>query len=82
MSAFYVTFGTDPNYPYTGRGEYVKVIADSRREANEKFRKRHPNPRPGNEDVLNYAWMYTEFQWENIESRCYLTPPVLVETIT
>ena len=61
LGAFYYTFGTDPEYPYS-RG-WVEVYANSWEDAHAKFRTRFPD-RPGHEGTINCAFFYTKDQWE------------------
>jgi len=52
---FYFTFGTDKQFPY--QGGWVKVVANSRGEACEKFRTRFPYR---NYNTINCAFIYSE----------------------
>lgn len=53
-SAYYFTFGSDPEYPYSFG--YVLVFASSWQEAIKTFKNRYPN-RPGS-DCVNCSFMY------------------------
>ncbi len=60
---FYYTFGSASYYPYCYG--YVVVEAKNKTEANEKFRKKHPDR---NEGILNCAFVYTEEGWSHIKA--------------
>jgi len=55
---FYYTFGTDENFPY--RGGWVEVIADNRKEADEKYIKKYPL----RDNCINCAGVYSETEWK------------------
>ncbi len=55
---FYFTFGSDPGFPY--QNTYVVVMANTEREAVEKFRAKFPDR---HENVVNCAFWYSEEQW-------------------
>lgn len=55
---YYFTFGSDERYPF--QSTYLVVIADSRHEAIEKFRKKYPDRNPG---VYNAAFSYSAVEW-------------------
>lgn len=57
---FYFTFGSDSKYPF-GFKDYIVIQADNIIQAQEIFKNNHPN-RPGS-DCLNYAFCYTEEEW-------------------
>lgn len=59
MAKFYYTFGSASQFPY--HNTYLVVIADSEKEADEKFRKKYPDRHEG---ILNCAFVYPENRWE------------------
>lgn len=68
MTVIYITFGSDPGYPY-GRDQFVAVLGTSVRDCQEAYRREHPN-RPGS-DSLNYASHYTAKQWTETYEKYY-----------
>lgn len=61
--SWFYTFGRDPRFPH-GIDDFVEVHANSRNEADEKFKANYPN-RPGS-DALNCAWVYGEEAWKPV----------------
>lgn len=68
MRNYYFTFGTDERFPFKNN-EYIRVTAPNIVEAKEIFRQVHPN-REGSE-LLNYAFDYTEEEFDRIRDKHY-----------
>lgn len=66
--SWFYTFGTDPRFPH-GIEEYVEVHADTRNQADQKFKSRYPCREESN--LLNCAWIYSEKEWERIYKEHY-----------
>lgn len=64
MNHYFYTFGTDCGFPY--QGGWVEVRAESRMEADKKFRTRFPD-RPGRKGILNCAFCYTMEEWSRMD---------------
>lgn len=73
MNKYFYTFGSWSGYPH--QNGWVEIHANTRQEANEKFRARYPDLR---KNVMNYAFCYTEERWRQMDPshnwpgyRCY-----------
>lgn len=62
MNKYFVTFGSNPDFPYPN--QYLIIIANSEKEANELFRLFFPDK---NEGLLNYSFLYDEKEWQQIK---------------
>lgn len=63
MQEFYFTFGSSNGFPY--QGGYLIVVAHTKEEAFEKFRRKYPDR---HEDTLNCAFYYTRKEWESLST--------------
>ncbi len=57
---FYFMFGSDPGFPY--QNTFIIVMADTEKEAVEKFRAKFPDRHEG---LVNCAFWYSEEEWQN-----------------
>ena len=74
MNKFYFTFGSNSQFPY--QNTYLVVIADSEREAVQKFRAKYPDRHDG---IVNCSFIYSEDEWEgNLNQKHYPENPVEV----
>ena len=68
MGKFYITFGTDPGFPY--QNTYIVAYGATKKKAAEKFREKHPDRTPG---VYNFAFIYSKDEWEGSLNQKYLS---------
>ncbi len=70
MKKWYFTFGSDPGFPY--QNTYLIVMADTKREAIEKFRAKFPDR---HENTANCAFWYSEEQWHGSRNEAFYDDP-------
>lgn len=69
LNNYYITFGSNPQYPYQNRYMVVKAVDESL--ARRQFMRVHPNPYPDQEDVANFSFIYNEKDWRESVSTYY-----------
>jgi hypothetical protein len=66
LESYYFTFGSANYFPH--KKTYLEVIADSKKSAVEKFRKKYPDHF---KDVVNCSEIYSEESWEDLDGPKY-----------
>lgn len=72
MKPYYFTFGSDKTYP-SGEKDYICIKAPTKIIAIQIFQILYPN-----DERLNYASVYTETEWLNIDYAFYKKPKRII----